>query len=269
MNNSEGVVGEPSWNFCIPEACNDNDYFQPDIFNIAPLSPHLSGSQVSNGYGGSTLSPTVSATCSFFRIFTRVDFHPFQHPSQLHAPSETYVTGRHDPNGDIPHPSNSDASLLYQQPIDSAVSYGQGSSSFVPGPTSSTIHQTVSSGASFLDSTHGWTSRMNNSLTTPSSSDPPTSDAHRDISSPHFQPTPKLATFWASRSHQEPAAFRSSTSTQSLVVAGPSQSVLKLNHHVKKTGASEKKQYLACLFCRERKIACGRPAEGSADSTCK
>lgn len=29
------------------------------------------------------------------------------------------------------------------------------------------------------------------------------------------------------------------------------------------------KQTLACLFCRERKIACGRPAEGSDDHTCK
>ncbi|KAF8652860.1 hypothetical protein AX16_004109 [Volvariella volvacea WC 439] len=29
-----------------------------------------------------------------------------------------------------------------------------------------------------------------------------------------------------------------------------------------------KKQTLACLFCRERKIACGRPAEGSLDPTC-
>ncbi|KAJ8488172.1 hypothetical protein ONZ45_g14059 [Pleurotus djamor] len=31
---------------------------------------------------------------------------------------------------------------------------------------------------------------------------------------------------------------------------------------------SDKKQILACLFCRERKIACGRPPEGSEDPTC-
>ncbi|KAL4261953.1 Zn(2)-C6 fungal-type domain-containing protein [Pleurotus pulmonarius] len=31
---------------------------------------------------------------------------------------------------------------------------------------------------------------------------------------------------------------------------------------------AEKKQILACLFCRERKIACGRPPEGSEDPTC-
>ncbi|KIK68770.1 hypothetical protein GYMLUDRAFT_733617 [Collybiopsis luxurians FD-317 M1] len=29
-----------------------------------------------------------------------------------------------------------------------------------------------------------------------------------------------------------------------------------------------KKQTLACHFCRERKIACGRPAPGSEDTTC-
>ena len=32
---------------------------------------------------------------------------------------------------------------------------------------------------------------------------------------------------------------------------------------------TEKKQTLKCFFCRERKIACGRPAEGSDDHTCK
>lgn len=30
-----------------------------------------------------------------------------------------------------------------------------------------------------------------------------------------------------------------------------------------------KKMNLACLFCRERKIACGRPKDGSIDQTCK
>ncbi|KAK7052968.1 hypothetical protein VNI00_004288 [Paramarasmius palmivorus] len=32
---------------------------------------------------------------------------------------------------------------------------------------------------------------------------------------------------------------------------------------------TSKKALLACLFCRERKIACGRPSIGSADMTCK
>ncbi|KAJ8591807.1 hypothetical protein M405DRAFT_734410 [Rhizopogon salebrosus TDB-379] len=30
----------------------------------------------------------------------------------------------------------------------------------------------------------------------------------------------------------------------------------------------QKKQALACLFCRERKIACGRPSAHSPDQTC-
>lgn len=33
--------------------------------------------------------------------------------------------------------------------------------------------------------------------------------------------------------------------------------------------STKKKLGLACLFCRERKIACGRPSESSADQTCK
>lgn len=48
--------------------------------------------------------------------------------------------------------------------------------------------------------------------------------------------------------------------------SGSSQSILKLST-IKKN--AEKKQTLACLFCRERKIACGRPLEGSDDHTCK
>ncbi|OAX34272.1 hypothetical protein K503DRAFT_699034, partial [Rhizopogon vinicolor AM-OR11-026] len=30
----------------------------------------------------------------------------------------------------------------------------------------------------------------------------------------------------------------------------------------------QKKQVLACSFCRERKIACGRPSAHSRDRTC-
>ncbi|KAH7881802.1 hypothetical protein F5I97DRAFT_667173 [Phlebopus sp. FC_14] len=35
-----------------------------------------------------------------------------------------------------------------------------------------------------------------------------------------------------------------------------------------KKGGEQKKQALACLFCRERKIACGRPSAYSPDQTC-
>lgn len=47
---------------------------------------------------------------------------------------------------------------------------------------------------------------------------------------------------------------------------GASQSVIKLTSTKEST---EKKQALACLFCRERKIACGRPDPESEDQTCK
>ncbi|KAJ7843652.1 hypothetical protein B0H14DRAFT_3688939 [Mycena olivaceomarginata] len=41
---------------------------------------------------------------------------------------------------------------------------------------------------------------------------------------------------------------------------------LKFSHA--KAGGRTKKQALSCYFCRERKIACGRPDEGSGDGTC-
>jgi len=47
----------------------------------------------------------------------------------------------------------------------------------------------------------------------------------------------------------------------------PGESVMKVSA-ARKTG-EQKKQALACLFCRERKIACGRPSAHSPDQTCK
>ncbi|KAJ7275782.1 hypothetical protein C8J57DRAFT_226666 [Mycena rebaudengoi] len=41
---------------------------------------------------------------------------------------------------------------------------------------------------------------------------------------------------------------------------------LKFSHA--KAGGRTKKQALSCFFCRERKIACGRPDEGSPDQRC-
>ncbi|KAJ7897819.1 hypothetical protein B0H13DRAFT_1623358 [Mycena leptocephala] len=41
--------------------------------------------------------------------------------------------------------------------------------------------------------------------------------------------------------------------------------MFKINQ-VKKVGA--KKQMMACLFCRERKIGCSRPPEDAPDQTC-
>ncbi|KAJ7655932.1 hypothetical protein B0H17DRAFT_956212 [Mycena rosella] len=44
------------------------------------------------------------------------------------------------------------------------------------------------------------------------------------------------------------------------------QPKLKFSHA--KAGGRTKKQALSCFFCRERKIACGRPEEGITDPTC-
>jgi hypothetical protein len=54
--------------------------------------------------------------------------------------------------------------------------------------------------------------------------------------------------------------------TDTAAYPGSSQTVLKMSTPKK---VVEKKQALACLFCRERKIACGRPDPESDDQTCK
>jgi hypothetical protein len=56
--------------------------------------------------------------------------------------------------------------------------------------------------------------------------------------------------------------------SRTLLPSSRSQGVLK-TIVMNRRGSELKKQNLACLFCRERKIACGRPAEGSLDPTCK
>jgi hypothetical protein len=55
--------------------------------------------------------------------------------------------------------------------------------------------------------------------------------------------------------------------TKSSLTGATQQSILKLP--MARKSNVERKQTLACLFCRERKIACGRPPEGSPDDTCK
>ncbi|KAF8622496.1 hypothetical protein AX15_006968 [Amanita polypyramis BW_CC] len=70
-------------------------------------------------------------------------------------------------------------------------------------------------------------------------------------------------------SPRSPTRSPSSESRRSRTLSPSSQSQGVLKTIMMKKGGSEpKKQNLACLFCRERKIACGRPAEGSLDPTC-
>ncbi|KAF8737305.1 hypothetical protein AX14_013082 [Amanita brunnescens Koide BX004] len=69
-----------------------------------------------------------------------------------------------------------------------------------------------------------------------------------------------------------PSSSTRSSSTESrrsrtLSPSSRSQGVLK-TIMMKRGGSEQKKQNLACLFCRERKIACGRPPEGSDDPAC-
>ncbi|KAF8331211.1 hypothetical protein F5887DRAFT_998849 [Amanita rubescens] len=69
-----------------------------------------------------------------------------------------------------------------------------------------------------------------------------------------------------------PSSSTRSSSTESrrsrtLSPSSRNQGVLK-TIMMKRGGSEQKKQNLACLFCRERKIACGRPPEGSDDPSC-
>ena len=68
--------------------------------------------------------------------------------------------------------------------------------------------------------------------------------------------------------HVTPDAMRSRASK----VKGTPPKRIPLPYGIGKTSASPstgKKLGLACLFCRERKIACGRPLESNPDQTCK
>ncbi|KAG0709156.1 hypothetical protein DFH29DRAFT_216740 [Suillus ampliporus] len=56
------------------------------------------------------------------------------------------------------------------------------------------------------------------------------------------------------------------TSTDPATWPAPVEPLMKVSTS-RKTG-EQKKQALACLFCRERKIACGRPPAHSPDQTC-
>ncbi|KAI0298404.1 hypothetical protein B0F90DRAFT_1734227 [Multifurca ochricompacta] len=67
--------------------------------------------------------------------------------------------------------------------------------------------------------------------------------------------------------HLQDAVTCTSSQTPSTVVPNPKagQGVLKLPSTKR---SARRKPAIACLFCRERKIACGAPPAGSADTTC-
>ena len=100
------------------------------------------------------------------------------------------------------------------------------------------------------------------------------SGPHSDSSGGHI-PTPLSSSFSSSDigtpissvNLMDNAASSSSLSTPTLV-PNPKvgQSVLKLPTTKQST---QRKPAIACLFCREHKIACGAPPVGRADTTCK
>ncbi|EDR05434.1 uncharacterized protein LACBIDRAFT_303137 [Laccaria bicolor S238N-H82] len=87
----------------------------------------------------------------------------------------------------------------------------------------------------------------------PSSSD---SDLDMDFK-PHFPSS--------SRRRSAPAPGKQKVAS----VPPPRQSTAPLpKPHAPKKDGEQKRLSLACLFCRERKIACGRPSEDEPDQTC-
>ncbi|KAJ7183949.1 hypothetical protein C8R46DRAFT_1309226 [Mycena filopes] len=78
----------------------------------------------------------------------------------------------------------------------------------------------------------------------------------------HSPPPARERELEPAHTHTHPASSRAGTSVTS-VLGAPA---LKFTE-ARKDGRS-KRQKLACLFCRSRKIACGGPPEGSSDTTC-
>ena len=73
---------------------------------------------------------------------------------------------------------------------------------------------------------------------------------------------------FSSRSSSTRSSSTESRRSRTLSPSSRNKGVLK-KIMMKRGGSEQKKQNLACLFCRERKIACGRPPDGSDDPSCK
>ena len=86
----------------------------------------------------------------------------------------------------------------------------------------------------------------------------PSSDSDLDMDfKPHFPSS--------SRRRSAPASSKQKVAS----VPPPRQSTAPPpKSHTPKKAGEQKRLSLACLFCRERKIACGRPSEDEPDQTC-
>ncbi|KAH7914636.1 hypothetical protein BJ138DRAFT_1177206 [Hygrophoropsis aurantiaca] len=91
----------------------------------------------------------------------------------------------------------------------------------------------------------------------------PTRDAYRDH--PRASGSPDSSLLLRDDPAEAPSTKRLHREELSSRAPWSGEAALKINAQ-KKNG--DKKQALACLFCRERKIACGRPAATSSDQTC-
>jgi hypothetical protein len=281
LGNTRILFGEPPWDsseYHIPPMSDHLDYYpseylpSPTYENIIPQSHHLHSPTISPVYthnGGGVVPQIVSP-------FDPISFEYHSDFLQNPSPSRAYI-------GDSPHYSNNEApcsveqssnsiadNSLYRQILDGHASLSHAFTPYLPEPVGSTTYPAMPTNSSFL---------VQSSLLVPlerayhpkdgQSAPDSSGNSQRSGMPATTSPSHKLPERSTFRQQQQTLTLPLSSSLTSLSAPGSSQSVLKLNSHSKKAGTSEKKQTLACLFCRERKIACGRPAEGSADSTCK
>ena len=292
LDNARTTYGEQSWDlstYCIPAACNDTGYYHPNLFHSTmsydPFPTHMNTPPV-QGYAGDAHIQTVR--CDLLRvlltllisIFSQNQTQPRIHPQTYVADHLMTTNETIRPSATLPQqrrsPNTVDDSSLYRHFLDGDLTQSHGFMHYLPTPTKSPVHPSTPANTSFPERSNssttpsiGWVSHVSSGHRGP---DPPEVHKRNGTSPPSTSPRFPIHSEWESVSaaKQQPETL-TLPSSSSPIVAAPtsSQSILKLNHHAKKTGSSEKKQTLACLFCRERKIACGRPAEGSLDSTCK
>lgn len=86
---------------------------------------------------------------------------------------------------------------------------------------------------------------------------------------PHAQPPRQRSLLGPTGPGHSASTHRTASSSKSAgeVVGRPGESVIKLDVQIPRE--PKKKPLMACLFCRERKIACGHPSPDDKDRRCK
>lgn len=103
------------------------------------------------------------------------------------------------------------------------------------------------------------------SLSTPSP--PPHVDSNRHAQSALQAAAPGSSSVTHSPPRTPKLAASPSSKTRNELSGRPGESVIKLDVDVPRE--PKKKPLMACLFCRERKIACGHPSPEDQDRRCK